>query len=279
MREFKDKVLVVTGGGSGIGAQIAREAALRGMKIVLNDIDAENVEKVAEELRQTGAQVAVQAADISLLENIQALLDLALNTFGSVDVLVNNAGVAVSGPVWEIPLQDIQWITEVNFLSHVYGLRVFLPQMIAQGTECAVVNVASTAGIMVSGTATMYHATKFGDVGLSESTYLGLKGHGLERVQMHCLCPAFVQTTIHKADLHRPERYAINDDPYYQGQEFKAGYIRSERQVLAGMPIDSVGLTVFTAIEENNFYIFTHPDSTLAAAGRLSHMLNGRNPG
>jgi len=278
MKEFKDKVLVVTGAGSGIGAAIAKEGALRGMKVVINDIDEAGVNKTAEEIRAIGAECAVQATDISLVENIQALYDLTMSTFGRVDILVNNAGVAVSGPVWEIPLQDIAWITEVNQLSHTYGMRIFMPQMIAQGTECAVINVASGAGIMTSGNAVMYHTTKFADVAQSECTYLALKARGLERVQMHVLCPAFVQTTIHKADLHRPERYADLSDPYYQGQEFKSGYIRSERQVLAGIPIDSVGLTVFTAIEEGNFFIFTHPEITIPAVSRIQNMVNGRNP-
>ena len=127
MKEFKEKVLVVTGAGSGIGAAIAKEGALRGMKVVVIDIDEAGVNRTAEELRAMGAQVAVQAADISVLENIQALFDLTMETFGRVDILVNNAGVAVSGPVWEIPVQDIQWITEVNQLSHTYGMKMRMP--------------------------------------------------------------------------------------------------------------------------------------------------------
>ena len=67
-------------------------------------------------------------------------------------------------------------------------------------------------------------------------------------------------------------------DPYYQGQEFKSGYIRSERQVLGGIPIDSVGMTVFTGIEDNNFYIFTHPEGIIPAISRITNMVNGRNP-
>ena len=77
--------------------------------------------------------------------------------------------------------------------------------------------------------------------------------------------PAFVKTGIHLSDTHRPGRYAINDDPYYESQEFKAGYIRSERQVVGGMPIDYVGTCVFTAVEDEKFYIFTHPESQMVA--------------
>jgi len=278
MKYFKDKVMVVTGAGSGIGAAIAKEGALRGMKVVLNDIDGENVKKTLEEIKKMGGEGVIQCADISLLENVQSLYNLTMDTYGQVDILVNNAGVSVSGPIWEIPIQDIQWITEVNFLSHTYGMNIFLPKMIEQGTEAAVINVASTAGVMISSNAAMYHTTKSADIAQTESTSLALKARGFNHIQMHALCPAFVQTTINESDKHRPERYANLDDNYYKGQEFKSGNIRSTRQVLGGIPIDSVGLTVFTALEDNKFYIWTHPESIIPAAQRITNMVNGRNP-
>ena len=278
MKEFKGKVLVITGGGSGIGEAIAKEGALRGMKVVINDIDAPAVDRVVGELRAMGAEAVGQKADISLLENVQALLKLTMDTYGQVDMLVNNAGVSVSGPIWEIPTQDVKWITEVNMMSHLYGMQVFLPQMISQGTEGVVINTESTAGLMTSGNAVMYHATKFAGVAASEGTYLALKNRGLGRIQVHCLMPAFVKTGIHLSDTHRPERYAINDDLYYDSQEFKAGYIRSERQVVGGMPIDYVGTCVFTAVEDEKFYIFTHPESQMVAGMRIQNLVNGKNP-
>jgi len=278
MKEFKGKVLVITGGGSGIGEAIAKEGALRGMKVVINDIDEPAVDRVVGELRAMGAEAVGQKADISLLENVQALLKLTMDTYGQVDMLVNNAGVSVSGPIWEIPTQDVKWITEVNMMSHLYGMQVFLPQMISQGTEGVVINTESTAGLMTSGNAVMYHATKFAGVAASEGTYLALKNRGLGRIQVHCLMPAFVKTGIHLSDAHRPGRYAINDDPYYESQEFKAGYIRSERQVVGGMPIDYVGTCVFTAVEDEKFYIFTHPESQMVAGMRIQNLVNGKNP-
>lgn len=278
MKEFKDKILVVTGAASGIGAAVAKEGALRGMKSVLADIDGAGLVRAQEEIKKLGGESVALTADVSLLENVKKLYELAMDTYGRVDMLVNDAGVAVSGPIWEIPVQDINWITEVNFLSHAYGLRVFLPQMIRQETESAVVNVASGAGIMISSSAPMYHATKFADVALAESTYLGLEDRGYRHVHMHVLCPAFIRTGIHQSDLHRPERYAEMDDPYYQSQEYQAGLIRGEREVLSGIPIDSVGMTVFTGVEENKFYILTHPEMLIPAAHRVGNLLNGKNP-
>lgn len=278
MKEFKDNVLVVTGAGSGIGAAIAKEGTMRGMKTVLVDIDKTGVDNTLSEIKAMGGESIALAADVSILDNVQKMYDMTMEAYGHVDMLVNNAGVAVSGPIWEIPIQDINWITEVNLLSHAYGMRIFIPQLIKQGTPCAVINVASGAGVMTSPSAVMYHSTKFADVALSESTYLGLKDHGYNHVQMHVLCPAFVKTGIHLSDKHRPERYADMSDPYYSGQEFKAGAIRSKRSVDGGIPIDSVGMTVFTGVEENKFYIFTHPEMVLAAGQRIGNMMNGKNP-
>lgn len=281
MKEFKDKVLVVTGGSRGIGKAIAVEGAKRGMKIVLNDIDGDQLAKTCAEIKDMGVECISQHADISLYENIEALLKLAMDNYGHVDMLVNNAGCAVSGAIWKLPKQDIDWITELNFLSHLYGMKVFLPQMIAQNTPCEIINVESTAGLMTSGKATMYHATKAAGVAASESVYIAMKEQGYP-INIHCLVPAYVKTTIHLADLHRPERFAMNDDPYYTSDEYKAGQIRGERGVMSGIhddepyyhteqyagmvafnkmlldsgaPLDIAVETIFTALEKEQFYI------------------------
>lgn len=277
MKEFKDKVIVVTGGARGIGRAIAIEGAKRGMNVVLNDIDGEQLPKTCEEINAMGDKCVMQVADITVYENIQALLQLTLDTFGHVDILVNNAGCAVSGAIWKLPKQDIDWITELNFLSHIYGMHLFIPQMIKQGTPCEIINVESTAGLITGATATMYLCTKAAGVSASESVYMAMKANNYP-INVHCLVPAYVKTTIHLADLHRPERYAMNDDPYYTSAEYKAGQIRSERGVMSGIPDWYVGECVFTAIEDEKFYIFTHPESQVAAVPRIQRLASGINP-
>ena len=106
---------------------------------------------------------------------------------------------------------------------------------------------------------------------------MGLKEHGYP-ITVHCLVPAYVKTTIHLADLHRPERYKMNDDPYYTSEEYKAGQIRSERGVMSGIEDWYVGEAVFTAIEDEKFYIFTHPESQVIAQGRVQRLASGVNP-
>lgn len=278
MKEFKGKVLTVTGAGSGIGRAIALEAADRGMKVVVNDIDAPSLAKTVEMVKAKGAECASLVADATMASSIEALLHTTLDAFGKVNIMVSNAGVTAPGPVWELPIQDIDWITQANFLGHTYGMHYFIKQMIEQGDECAYMNVASGAGLMVSSSSCMYHATKTADVVQTEATYLALKSRGITNVQMHVLCPAYVLTEIHESDKHRPERFAINNDPYYKSEEFIAGNIRAARGVATGIPIDSVGMTVFTAFEDNKFYVFTHPEAIEMQKVRVQAIYDGTHP-
>jgi len=279
MKDFKDKVLVVTGAGSGIGRAIALEGANRGMKVVINDICAESLAETRRMIEEKGVPVVEQVADISLAENVKALLDLTLEHFGKVNIAVCNAGVTLPGPVWETPIKDIQWIVDANFLSHTYGMHYFIKQMIKQGDECAFMNTASGAGMGISGSSCMYHATKTADIVQTECTYLALKVRGITNIQMHVLCPGYTLTEIHESDKHRPPRAAIDDDPYYQSDEFIAGQIRAARGVATGIPIDSVGMTVFQAFEDNKFYVLTHPEIVMLQEQRVQAIYNGRHPG
>ena len=277
MKEFKDKVLVVTGAGSGIGQAIAVEGAKRGMKVVINDIDPVGLKTTEEQIKEIGAPVAALVADMTLSEEVEKLFNFTMDNFGQVNIMVSNAGVTAPGPVWELPIQDIKWITEANFLGHTYGMHYFIKQMIKQGDECAYLNVASGAGLGISSSSCMYHATKTADVVQTECTYLALKVRGITNVQMHVLCPAFIKTTIHLSDNHRPERYPM-DDPYYQTDEFISGKIRAARGVATGIPIDSVGMTVFTAFEDDKFYILTHPEAIAVQQQRMQAIYNYTHP-
>jgi len=279
MKEFKDKVLVVTGAGSGIGQAIAVEGALRGMKVVINDIDPVGLAETEAKVKEYGVPVVCQVADMTQAENVEALLKLTLDNFGKVNIMCSNAGVTAPGPVWELPIQDIDWISKANFVSHTYGMHYFIKQMIKQGDECCYMNTASGAGLGISFSSCMYHATKTADVVQTECTYLALKSRGITNVSMHVLCPAFIKTTIHLSDDHRPDWAAINDDPYYQNEEFIAGKIRAARGVATGIPIDSVGMTVFTAFEEDQFYILTHPEALYVQQARMKNVFELSHPG
>jgi len=160
MRSFKGRVAVVTGGASGIGLGLARRFVQEGMKVVIGDVETAALESAHSELSAGGEVLAVEV-DVANAEQVQLLADRAFEHFGGVHILCNNAGVgeSISGHrLWEQPLEEWQWLMEVNVWSVVYGLRAFVPRMLQQGSEGHVLNTASVAGLVDAGG--IYGATK-----------------------------------------------------------------------------------------------------------------------
>ncbi len=147
MREFKDKIAVITGAASGIGRGIAERCAQEGMKVVLADIEEAALRQTEKDFAAAGATVLALRTDVSKVNDIEALAQKTLDTFGAVHVLFNNAGVGVWPTVWECTLADWAWVLGVNLWGVIYGVRVFVPIMLKQDTECHIVNTASVAGL------------------------------------------------------------------------------------------------------------------------------------
>ncbi|ACB85995.1 SDR family NAD(P)-dependent oxidoreductase [Natranaerobius thermophilus] len=278
MKEFKNKVAVITGAANGIGKELAYESARREMKVVLVDIDETNLKKVEQELSDMGTQVLSITADVTLYENVERVKDETLNKFGQVDLLFNNAGVVVSGPVWEMPTKEWDYITASNIHSVIYGMKAFIPVMMEQGTDCHIVNTASVAGLLSTPGMPAYHMSKFANVGLTEATNHQLRAMN-SNIKMSVYCPGFIQTDLHNCDDRRPQRFAIDpDEPYYQSTSYMLGREKARYVIETGIPSDSVGLAVFTAIEEERFYILTHPQYNSVIGKRIKDMLEGIEP-
>src|SRR5262249_28553911 len=157
MRELKDRVVVITGGASGIGRALAHRFAAEGSKIVLADIEPGALEEAAAALRAGGATVLAVATDVSRPEQVQALCDRTVAEFGRVDVVCNNAGVAVSGLAWEHTLADWEWVLGVNLWGVIHGVRTFVPVMLRQGGEGHIVNTSSVAGLTTAPFMSIYN--------------------------------------------------------------------------------------------------------------------------
>lgn len=275
MKEFEDKVAVVTGAGSGIGRAMAERFAAEGMKVVLADVEEGALARAEAEMREKSATVLSVLTDVSKGADIEKLAQETLDAFGAVHVVCNNAGVTDGGgPIWQKTLSDWEWVMGANLWGVIHGLRVFVPIMLDQGDEGHIVNTASMAGLMAGGGNT-YGMTKHAVVSLSESLYLELQTAGA-KVSASVLCPGWVNTRIIDAERNRPAELANPaqepDPTATQMREMVRGLLEN------GLSPDKIADDVFNAIRDDRFYILTHPEMTGMIESRMKNILEGRNP-
>jgi len=181
---------VVTGAGSGLGRALCHELSRRGARLVASDI---NLDTVTETVRQIGSNSAhAVRCDVTKLEEVEQLAEQAQRLFGGVDLVINNAGVAVSGPIGVVPMGDWDWILRINLWGVIHGCHVFAPRLRKQRSG-HILNVASAAGLLASPNLGPYNVTKAAVVALSESLYGECIG---DNVGVSVLCPTFFQTNI-----------------------------------------------------------------------------------
>ena len=278
MREFEGKTAVVTGAASGMGRAFAERFAREDMQVVLADIEEEALKTAVRELEQEEHRVIGVVTNTMSRDSVQALARRAIDEFGKVHILCNNAGVTSRGDagaagrrgVWEIPQRDWDWVVGVNFWGVLYGLQVFIPHMLEHGEEGHIVNTASLAGLIPGGGA--YGVSKHGVLALSESLYRDLKACDA-RIGASVLCPGFVNTGIFKAERNRPEEFA-SDLP-----ESNAGARANIDSVLqhAKQPAE-IAEIVFEAIQNDRFYILPHPAWDEIVRSRVEHVLARQAP-
>jgi short-subunit dehydrogenase len=188
MKDLRGGSAIVTGASRGIGPFVARALAAEGMHLVLVARSASELEQVAEEMRATGVRAIAVLADITDPAQRQAVVDAALSEFGSIDVLVNNAGLEIVRRFTEISAEDIDRILQVNLVGAVHLTHTVLPHMLTR-RRGHIVNMSSMAGKAVRPFATPYTTTKYGLVGLTAGLRVELRGTG---VSASVVCPSFV---------------------------------------------------------------------------------------
>ncbi len=276
MKDFQDKVAVVTGAASGIGQALAEKSAALGMKVVLADVEEPALKQVEEELKTSGAQVLAVQTDVSKATDVQRLAKLAFETYGGVHLLFNNAGVSAGTTLWESSLTDWQWVLGVNLWGVIHGVHAFVPPMLAQDSEGHIVNTASMAGV-VSSPGGIYPVTKHAVVALSETLYHELTLTGA-KLKVSVLCPGFVNTRILEAARNRPAELQ-NEPAQRKASPQEEAVLQLIRQaVQAGMPPAHVADIVFQAIRDEKFYILSHPEWKEAIRTRMEDLLQERNP-
>jgi NAD(P)-dependent dehydrogenase (short-subunit alcohol dehydrogenase family) len=275
MKEFKGKVAVITGAASGIGLGIAERCVREGMKVVLADINETDLAKAETDLKSLGGTVLAIRTDVSKQSDIEQLARQAIDAFGEVHLLFNNAGVAAGGAPWEATWNDWEWVIGVNLWSVIYGVKVFTPLMLAQNTECHIINTSSAAGLIVGGMSAPYSVTKHAVVALSESLYLSLQQRKA-LINVSVLCPGIVRTNIINAERNRPAE--LCNEPVKKTPEMQAGLDTFKAMLDAGMPASQVADAVFDAIQKEQFYILPHPEWTEAIQLRTDKLLQLENP-
>jgi NAD(P)-dependent dehydrogenase (short-subunit alcohol dehydrogenase family) len=273
MQELRGKCAVVTGAASGIGRAMADAFAAEGMRVVLADIESGALEHAAAAVRARGSAALAVPTDVSQAEQMQALADRAAEEFGRVDVVCNNAGVALSGPTWEHTLADWQWLLGVNLWGVVHGVRTFVPLMLKQGGEGHIVNTGSVAGLTSNPFMSIYNVSKHAVVTLSETLQKELTLLGTQ-VRVSVLCPGFVNTRILEAERNRPAalKNAVATERHPTFEEMASAALA------AGMPPAEVAARVVDAVKTGRFYILTHPEFGPRVRERMEDILEGRTP-
>jgi NAD(P)-dependent dehydrogenase (short-subunit alcohol dehydrogenase family) len=271
VEDLLGKVAVVTGAASGIGLALTRALLAQGAKVVMADIEVDALEAASVGLG-SDAEVLTMVCDVSDPVQVEALRDAAVARFGTVHVVVNNAGVSSAGPVWTQSLEDWQWVLGVNLYGVVNGIRTFAPLLIEQG-EGHIVNTASMAGLTSPPFMSTYNVSKHAVVTLSETLFADLALAGASGVGVSVLCPGWVRTRIHEAARNRPG----SPDPDVDGPT--AGFGDFVGALIAdGLDPDDVADQVIDAILTRRFYILTHPDWMPMITGRVDRIVEGRDP-
>jgi NAD(P)-dependent dehydrogenase (short-subunit alcohol dehydrogenase family) len=258
-----------------MGRAFAERFAAAGMNVVLADVEVPKLDEAVAAIAATGASAIGVPTDVTDGVAVDRLRDAALEAFGAVHVVCNNAGVAggmASGGEWVLE-NEWRWVLDVNLWGVIHGHRAFLPLLVAQG-EGHVVNTASMAGLFPGHSA--YAASKWAVVGITEGLYQTMRTRQTG-VGVSCLCPGWVNTAIAESDRNRPEWAAppLGTEPTAEEEMARAFVID---QLRSGMPPAQVAELVHDAIVADRLWIFTDNTMVQMLRGRYEAILSGANP-
>lgn len=245
MKGQSQPTVVITGAGSGLGEAMARAFAARGFCVGVCDIDAQRAERVSQELESIAPGGFWQVMDICDSKHWDELHEKVSTTWGGLNVLVNNAGIAAAGNCEETSLDDWRWVIDTDLMGVVYGCHRFIPMLRTTAQDgsntCHIINVSSFAGIAAMAGMCAYGVAKAGVIALSEQLRAELHGSG---VGISVVCPAFVKTRL--LDTFRAE------DPAHKE--------RVERWMEnATVTADEVAAQALGAMDKGEFMVLTHP--------------------
>jgi NAD(P)-dependent dehydrogenase (short-subunit alcohol dehydrogenase family) len=258
MKTFTDRVAVITGAASGIGRALAAHAAGLGMRVVLADVHAADLAEAEAALRDSGARVLAVRTDVSQRKDVEALARQALDVFGAVHLLFNNAGVIAGSTIWESTPQDWEWVLNVNVWGVIHALGVFVPILLAQSDESHIVNTASATALISNNPVAPYSMSKHAVLGLSETLRYSL-AQRTDRVKVSVLCPGAVRTRIMDSARTRPAELQNGTTDARQAWRGVTAPFHPARETQ--LRPEQVAEIVFAGIAAEQFYIVTHPET------------------
>jgi NAD(P)-dependent dehydrogenase (short-subunit alcohol dehydrogenase family) len=269
MRELAGKTAFVTGGASGIGFALGRAFAEAGMNVMLADIETDALQAAVKSLHPFAPNIRGTICDVADPASVEAAARASFEAFGRVHVVCNNAGVAAGSGIDNISLENWRWVLDVNLMGVVHGIATFLPHIRAHGEGGHIVNTASMAGMNGGLGFSPYSASKFAVVSMSEGLAMQLKPHG---IGVSVLCPSYVRTRIGNSGRNRLERYgpAPALDP---ASPAAAVVAEIAGRLESGLEPAAVAVRVLAAIRDDEFYVFTHPDSRSEVEERFAAIL------
>ncbi|WP_082564084.1 SDR family NAD(P)-dependent oxidoreductase [Nocardioides sp. Root140] len=265
---FGGQTAVITGAGGGIGAALAHLTADLGMKVVIADLDAVRLDEVRRDLATAGADVLAVPTDVRDAAAVDALAEAAFDAYGSVELLVNNAGIESVGRIWETSPETWQRMQRVNADGVFHGIRSFVPWMGANLRSTYVANVASVAAVSSSPMNAAYHASKHAVLAMTECLYLEA-AEQFPRMSVSVACPAAVRTRIFEDALTDAVDTAATDEML----ETMRGHLRDD-----GITAEVAAGRILQGVADRQFWVPTHPERFAEITARRAAMLTDRTP-
>ena len=252
MKNFQNKVAAITGAASGMGRTLAVELARRGCHLALSDVNETELAKTAELAGRHGVRVTITRLDVADKAAVFAWADQVVRDHGKVNLIFNNAGVALTAPLEYVKLSDFEWIVGINFWGVVYGTQAFLPHLKASG-EGHVINTSSLFGLMAVPTQGCYNATKFAVRGYTEALRMELELEGA-CVSATCVHPGGIATNIAMAGKVDPVMEKLTGVTEEQQK-------RRANKMISTTTADSAALQILSAVEKNARRVLVGPDA------------------
>ncbi|OUS28215.1 short-chain dehydrogenase [Gammaproteobacteria bacterium 45_16_T64] len=251
MKNLEGKVAAITGAGSGIGRELALNLAEKGCHLALSDIADEGLQETAALLQQYGINLSTQLLDVSDKDAVFAWADAIHSEFGKINLIFNNAGVALSGTVDALSIDDYRWIMDINFWGTIYGTKAFLPYL-EQSGEGHIINISSVFGLTAQPLMSGYNASKYAVRGFSESIRQDLELTN-SKVSVTCVHPGGIKTNIAKAArMSSSVKKAIGMDKDDSIKEFEQSFITTA---------ETAANTIIKAVQKNKRRILIGPDA------------------